>query len=352
MINSTLKTAVNYHHICHPFDLRTDKKKLSCKEKIMGIAIFIFGSMITCGGLAFFELWTAFRKQKKIQEIKIHPNRKEQIQINQTQTEEKETAQILKTNTPLIEAIQTASQSQSILLQDLEAYEKAYNLDEVISKVTILSEEVAKTGRKLGLFIGRTAKESLPSEDEDKNITWISLDKDMGSVPIAGRIHLTMNFNDEVSMKKISNLFDKVVLDLSVLKFFDEDPWRHLGRLLKKDHNATLITEATGYTGLLIGREKAEDKYYMGAISFTLEEHRNKELKDQALLKAYREIEKYLQTIFSDVQLIEGKTYPYKTEYSLENNPHFILKGPKYPEISYSKLHQDAIARKKSKGTT
>lgn len=346
MLIKTLRIAINYHHICNPLSIHTEEKKLSCQEKVIGVALLIFGSLVTCGGFAVFIFCTAFRKQKKIQVMQLKIEQEKKLQKEQGRLLPEGKDQILQTESPSIISVQQPIHQALPIVQDLESYERDYNIDEIIARIKTLGMEVSNQGKKLGLFIGRTAKEALPSEEEEQDMIWASLDVEMGSIPLEGRIHLKMDCNDESSMKKISHLFDKVVLDLSVLKFLHEDPWRRLGKLLKKEKEATLITEATGK--ISIGNKN--DKSYEGAVCFTLEEYKQSELKIQILQKANFESEKYLKTIFEDVKLVEGENYPYKNEIN-HSYPYFILKDPKYPELTYSKLQHDAIMKKKLKSS-
>ncbi len=210
--------------------------------------------------------------------------------------------------------------------------DKPYHLDQTIAKV----QSLAKEGTKLGLFVGRTLAEAMPAEE---GITWVSLDIDMGN-PLHHRIHLMMDFTDLEKREKISSLFDKIVVDWSVMKFLGDDPWRSLGGLLKDDPDATLITEAHR---AIIFQKRTRDLAYNGVVELTLEESRDAE---PAILQTHKDSEKYLQTLFKQVTLVEGKTYPYQTMHYSGIAPHFILQGPKYPQMTYSKLKQDALTKK------
>ncbi len=59
-----------------------------------------------------------------------------------------------------------------------------------------------------------------------------------------------------------------------------------------------------------------------------------------------KRIEIVKNTLFKQVTLVEGKTYPYQTMHYSGIAPHFILQGPKYPQMTYSKLKQDALTKK------
>lgn len=309
MLKATIKTSINYFHIYDPFNLKSEDKKLTTDKKILGVVLFIFGSFLTAGGFGIFLLTTAYLKQKKIKEFKVDPQR------------------------PLNKR------------EELAAYEATYNLEETINKIKLLGEESAKNGKKLGLFIGRQAHEALPTINEDKDVNWVSMDRDLGAIPQAERIHLKLDFNDPLTMSKIAHLFDKVVLDLSCLKFFKEDPWRHMGRLLKKDPEATLITEASGKWMYQDKHQLVEPTYFNGHVYLDEDEKNNPNNK----LLAHLEAQKYLKTLFNEATLVLDKTYPYKATYSKEVNFHFILKGPKYPQMGYFKFQQDILTEKAKK---
>lgn len=113
----------------------------------------------------------------------------------------------------------------------------ADRIEEVIARLHAASA----SGSKLGIFVGRNDDQSIPNEE---GWTWCSLDRAPTQNGLAeNRLHLRMSFNDEDEMKKIQGIFDKVVLDRSVIKFMD-DPWITLKNLLVLKPHAELVTES------------------------------------------------------------------------------------------------------------
>lgn len=98
-------------------------------------------------------------------------------------------------------------------------------------------KDLSLRGNKIGLFIGRTLKEELPVEE---NVVWISFDKIVEG-DLSSRLHIVGNINQ--IDKKLEGLFDKVVVDQSTWKFFDEDPIPYLKGLLKINSTSELIFE-------------------------------------------------------------------------------------------------------------
>lgn len=86
-----------------------------------------------------------------------------------------------------------------------------------------------KKDHEVNLFVGRRAAEALP-EIEGKEV-WVSVDivSDPGYIKDhPDRLHLVMNVSDIASMQTIEGLFNKVVVDLSVSKFFENSALMNL----------------------------------------------------------------------------------------------------------------------------
>ncbi len=119
----------------------------------------------------------------------------------------------------------------------------AYKIEEVITQL----QQAQKEGEfKLGLFVGRSQDETIPQEE---GWLWCSLDSKEITSSLHKRLHLCMDFNDQEEMQKIQRLFDKVVSDFSVLKFF-RSPWKTLKSLLANKPDAELVAE--GWAGFSI----------------------------------------------------------------------------------------------------
>lgn len=143
-----------------------------------------------------------------------------------------------------IENIKTVAQlpavkpfvTQSDPAPTVQSFEDDYKLSKVIAKI----DESRKQGLKIGVYVGRKDTQSLPSE---KGWLWVSLDIEMEQTPSAQRLHLKMDFNDPAALEQIQCLFDKVVLDASVIKFIHK-PWTTLHRLLVLKPESELIADA------------------------------------------------------------------------------------------------------------
>lgn len=249
-----------------------------------------------------------------------------------------------------------------------------------------LAASLEGTDKKLCLFMARTASEDLPKAD---NEVWVSLDSRPETKP-CGRIHLPMSFKNQKMMAKIAQIFDKVVLDWSSLKFFDEDPWRAMAKLLKPHPDATLITEALNPQPANVVSEYTKRREDFGqaeilqseidqgdripqsylqnlkaSFSTTQWEERyqqwlteNPEYQDiaevqkkasfewdlirqaqekgelvipdlweEAEVGAKEAARQYLQTIFKSVELVESQPWPYPSNYASKKG-YFILKNP------------------------
>lgn len=116
--------------------------------------------------------------------------------------------------------------------------ESAYSLNDVINKIKTASTQ----GLKTALFVGRDDTMVLPKES---GWYWISLDITMQHAFSDKRPHLRMNMN---YMFEIARLFNKVVVDSSVIKFFEDSPWDALHNLLKKSKDSELVVETSGGT--------------------------------------------------------------------------------------------------------
>jgi hypothetical protein len=133
-------------------------------------------------------------------------------------------------------------------------YQPENSLNSIPATLSPIDKIKQLSNTKLCLFVGRTKDEKLPEAQADE--TWISLDR---SETIIGaffsskqmcdnskdpeRIHLVIDLNDADEMSKIHRLFDKVVLDKSVIKFINLNPWIVLQGLLKNGDESELISE-------------------------------------------------------------------------------------------------------------
>ncbi len=200
-----------------------------------------------------------------------------------------------------------------VVRQRTETFErkKIYSLDVVIEQIRLARSQ----GTQTALFLGRTNDQSMPVEE---GWAWFSLDEHME--PENRGHHLQINFNEPEIMQKIHNLFDKVVVDCSVIKFFHDSPWDALQPLLFKDKSSELIVEThrgnSISQNLLIDGRKAWLQ-----VPFGLSESERSNYDCQFL----DAIGEYLETLFHNVELVGG-AYPYRDEadyrrYWVASNP-------------------------------
>ena len=112
----------------------------------------------------------------------------------------------------------------------------AYSLEAVIERIVKARAE----GFHTALFVGRRNDQSVPSEE---GWVWFTLDKLMNKEEEC-RHHLQIDLNVLPIMQKIYCLFDKVVVDLGVIKAFHGSPWDNLHPLLFKHEVSQLIVES------------------------------------------------------------------------------------------------------------
>ena len=231
----------------------------------------------------------------------------------------------------------TASTSRSLSVIENEEYDEEY----AIQKLHTLSKDLARTGRKLCLLIGRSPGETFPGIDQKipDNERWVSLDLyknnkfDDSFIP-GKQLHLVMNMNDNERLRRIHKLFDKVLVDWSTLKFNSqhEKIWSSLGKLLRPAPESTLITETNNFC--YIPGEKVKE--------FLPEEEQKEPLlvvstrpsyalaQEKFFMHRAEENKKKLKdTYFSEVTIKTDTPYPFMYHSDLSPNlRHFILSKP------------------------
>lgn len=109
--------------------------------------------------------------------------------------------------------------------------------------------EARKSGLKIAIFLGRQNDQSTPVE---KGYTWFSLDQEVN--PEADTTHhIQIDFNDPEKMQEIP-LADKIVVDVSVIKFFKVSPWDCLAQRLVKNADSELIVESWKHMGSIVDK--------------------------------------------------------------------------------------------------
>ncbi len=197
----------------------------------------------------------------------------------------------------------------------------AYKIETVLEQI----KQAKAAGLKVGLFVARREDQTIPQE---KGWLWLSLDEQMNQPFNPLRPHLKIDFNNRDQMQTINQLFNKVVVDLSVIKFFnrDKNPWEELRKLLIRHRSSKLITEKDcGVNGITNEESyKPEKGQYNASIK---EYNKNKgnidwEEKTRLLLA---KMGAYFSTLFTEVTLKE-ENYPYldnevKTQFWVLGHP-------------------------------
>lgn len=242
--------------------------------------------------------------------------------------------------------------------------------DPVQNNNTVLKtlQKAKQQGKKIGLCIGRSETEAIPA-NSDKWI-WVSVDPQMKNPPLENRLHLKETAENLAI--PCAKFFDKIICDLSTLKFFSS-PWDLFHGLLDENPDSELITQrSTGVSKIRPNRmydgpgasyfitQKEHDKSVLEKLyafskwkdenqkvaseeleKFASKNFPKKDLNDPLLLSAFREhflnhiykpegidhlkeldkvIEKYLKHLFHDVKLKQG---------------HYPLRDKKEGEIFY-----------------
>ena len=221
-------------------------------------------------------------------------------------------------------------------------YPANYSVQDQIAYVKDLAVQLPKQGKKLCVFIGRGADEPLPKVD---NEVWVSLDINLfgffgkhgkpEDANLSGRVHLKIDMNnDRELLSQIEGLFNKVVLDRSVLKFLSNNPFLRMGSLLKPDGESTLISEAKGGFPVFErqGHSKPKDNSPNVWVPNIVYEGQSEYIThiNQSAIAHWERLKNYLSSEFSQVELVIDQRYPYQTNYDNRESPYvegyFILK--------------------------
>jgi len=214
------------------------------------------------------------------------------------------------------------------------------SLEANIEKVYELAHKCQSQNKKLCIFLARGAEQTVPQEPDEM---WVSLDITNASPLDSNRIHLQMNLNDGKNWGVICGLFDKVIMDLSAMDIlkFPPSPWLKCSELLKNDPKAQLIAETSMPHALSPVPYISEDKPLYSAIAYNINgmkgdvqyplvlginQAKQEQLKQNAIMKTTDESQKYLQKFFDSVVLKLQQPFP------CQNGLHdyFILTGPKF----------------------
>jgi hypothetical protein len=203
-----------------------------------------------------------------------------------------------------------------------------YKVNDVRDSLRALSSQ----GKKIGLFIGKTATETLPKDDK---LIWVSLDLEiLNDMPADSfntgriapdRLHLKMDFNDQKKMDELRYLFDKVVVDASTWKFVDDkgklgNSLRRFHSLLKQKPSSEITIHPEFRRSYATDITKPE--YGISSIKFPWKSDGKKRTEKEAKKQKEKEAE-YISDFnlklkdrfdeyFGQTDLQEGRPFPYK----------------------------------------
>lgn len=132
----------------------------------------------------------------------------------------------------------------------LEKFKRTETLSESIAKIDAFIAE----DKKVCLFVGRTPAEELPPEtgEAKPDEVWVSGDirDDVPSIN-KERVHLCLDFNDDDRLNMLREKFDLIVVDASVIKFFDNDFAKRFAVMLRSPESELIFEGSIGYRGII-----------------------------------------------------------------------------------------------------
>ena len=185
-------------------------------------------------------------------------------------------------------------------------------------------------GKTLCLFVGRTPKEKLPLEtgEAKPNEIWVSGDSTNNGPAInPQRIHLHMDFNQQALIEKLRRKFHLIVVDLSVIKFLDNDFANRFSVMLRTAESRMIFESASGCLGINPARSAKEPIFDPLSYTVTYPFYLNQGKDTKPFVEfGKQKLKSHLQGSFSSVELIDDRPYPYLNNYSRPNqNPSFFI---------------------------
>lgn len=211
-----------------------------------------------------------------------------------------------------------------------------YSLETVL---TILQEQ-RDQGKKIVLYAGRRDDQNIP---EEPGFFWCSLDDQMINSGLdPARPHLKVNFNEPEEMLPLKRLFEKVVVDYSVLKFCQHSPWVTFMKLLVINEDSEIIMEGhkRGNISRFACNKDAEYNYMRGEFTvyqkeFGFEADKAMQLKLNDHHHSFlHHLKPKFEKLFSSVELMVDKPYPYQAEGDIQHahTSYWRFKGPLWKE--------------------
>jgi hypothetical protein len=124
---------------------------------------------------------------------------------------------------------------------------ETYEFGAVIAKI----DAYIAQGKKLCLFVGRAPHESLPSDtgEAKPDEIWVSGDiLNQGPAMTSDRLHVWINFNQQVGVQFLAKKFDTVVIDYSTIKGLNNNFASRFSVLLRTSESQMLFEASRGVT--------------------------------------------------------------------------------------------------------
>lgn len=201
-----------------------------------------------------------------------------------------------------------------------------YSLDRAL----VLINQARAEGKKIVLFAGREDNQSVPQE---KDSYWCTLNVNMSKEGLdPSRPHLKIDFNNSEEMALLKHLFEKVVVDHSVIKFCEHSPWVRFMELLIPNKDSELIIESRKWARTRqLQNAKAILNPWEGTLDLKIEETIGKSKEQIAhdyLLPYHQKLEKGFKKLFDHVELKQNEIVLYRDEKEKVRDNYFCLKGP------------------------
>jgi hypothetical protein len=201
-----------------------------------------------------------------------------------------------------------------------EIYEN-YHFGNVVTKLKQLQAD----GMLIYGFFGKTPFEALPKAE--KNEVWVSIDHSVipyytadkettSTILDPNRLFLLLDCNQQEGLELVQGLFDKVVIDKSTPKFFENDFVRRFTILLHDSQSKMIFPQPVRIATDIVARE---EKFNTLSYHFTykiLDENDN-EIWSRAIGHA----KNHFMTIFNKVEVCRG---PFPT-LLFDFNQHFFI---------------------------
>ena len=187
----------------------------------------------------------------------------------------------------------------------------ASNLDPSIQRMDVYLAQ----GKTLCLFVGRTPKEKLPPEtgEAKPNEIWVSGDgHNAGPAINPQRIHLHFDFNQQHLIEKLRRKFHLIVVDLSVIKFLEEDFANRFSVMLRTAESRMIFESASGMLVINPARSAKEptfDTLRRYTVTYPFYQKQGNDIKPFVEF-GKQQLKSHLQRSYNSVELIDDRPFP------------------------------------------